>query len=150
MRAGSTQKGRVVVLGGGLAGLSTLWHLQKAGHTDCHLFEKESRLGGLTRSDFLNGFTFDYTGHLLHFRDESVKKLVADLLGENLHQVVRNSWIFSNGVYTRYPFQTNLFGLPRSVIKECILGFIKASGRSLNGQLSQPCRSSADYTNFAD
>ncbi len=119
-------KHATVVLGGGLAGLSTLWHLQQSGHTDCHLFEKESRVGGLTRSEQLNGFTFDYTGHLLHFKNEVVKQLVSGLLDGNLNSVTRNSWIFSKGVYTRYPFQTNLYGLPPEVIKECILGFVKA------------------------
>src|SRR5262245_34612411 len=106
---------RVAILGGGLAGLSALWHLQKVGYENCFLFEKESRIGGLTRSEVVNGFTFDYTGHLLHFKDESIKKLVEDLLGDNIHYVVRNSWIFSQGTYTRYPFQTNLYGLPPAV-----------------------------------
>jgi protoporphyrinogen oxidase len=117
-----------VVLGGGLAGLSTLWHLQQSGHTNSHLFEKEARVGGLTRSEQLNGFTFDYTGHLLHFKNEAVKHLVSRLLEGNLHSVTRNSWIFSKGTYTRYPFQTNLYGLPAEVITECILGFVRAPG----------------------
>jgi len=124
----------VVVLGGGLAGLSTLWHLQQSGHTDSHLFEKESRVGGLTRSEQVNGFTFDYTGHLLHFKNETVKQLVSQLLDGNLHSVARNSWIFSKGVYTRYPFQTNLYGLPPEVIKECIVGFVEARSNHATGQ----------------
>lgn len=121
-----SDKHAIVVLGGGLAGLSTLWHLQGRGHTDSHLFEKESRVGGLTRSEQINGYTFDYTGHLLHFKNEAVKQLVSRLLDGNLHSVTRNSWIFSKGVYTRYPFQTNLYGLPTEVVKECIVGFVKA------------------------
>jgi len=128
-----SDKHATVVLGGGLAGLSTLWHLQQSGHADCHLFEKESRVGGLTRSEQLNGFTFDYTGHLLHFKNETVKQLVSGLLDGNLHSVIRNSWIFSKGVYTRYPFQTNLYGLPPEVIKECILGFVKALSTHATG-----------------
>ena len=110
-----------------------LWHLQQLGHTDSHLFEKESRVGGLTRSEQLNGFTFDYTGHLLHFKNETVKQLVSQLLDGNLHSVTRNSWIFSKGVYTRYPFQTNLYGLPPEIIKECILGFVQARGDNASG-----------------
>lgn len=123
----------MVVLGGGLAGLSTLWHLQQGGYNDCHLFEKESRVGGLTRSEEVNGFTFDYTGHLLHFKNDYVKQLVFKLLGSNLHQVARNSWIYSKAVYTRYPFQTNLYGLPPEVIKECIVGFVQAQAKRYNG-----------------
>src|SRR5262245_45824073 len=122
-----TQQKKIVILGGGLAGLSAHWHLQRAGYEKSFLFEKESRIGGLTRSQTVNGFTFDYTGHLLHFKDPGIKKLVTDLLGDNIHYVTRNSWIFSKGVYTRYPFQTNLHGLPPDVIKECILGFVQAN-----------------------
>jgi protoporphyrinogen oxidase len=142
---------RVVILGGGLAGLSTHWHLQKAGYANCFLFEKESRIGGLTRSETVNGFTFDYTGHLLHFRDENIKKLVTELLGDNIHYVVRNSWIFSKGVYTRYPFQTNLHGLPPNVIKECILGFVQAVANGhRDGAISAVSKSSSEFDNFEE
>ncbi len=143
-----TGNGSIVVLGGGLAGLSTLWHLQQAGVTNCQLFEKESRVGGLTRSEVVNGFTFDFTGHLLHFKNEEVKRLVSALLGDNLHSVIRNSWIYSKGVHTRYPFQTNLYGLPPDVIKECILGFIHAPGNQANGA-GRVSRTAADYASFA-
>jgi len=146
----SKQK-RVVILGGGLAGLSTHWHLQKAGYENCFLFEKESRIGGLTRSETVNGFTFDYTGHLLHFKDENIKKLVMELLGDNIHYVVRNSWIFSKGVYTRYPFQTNLHGLPPSVIKECIVGFVQAAGNGHHGgTTSAASKPSCEFPNFEE
>jgi protoporphyrinogen oxidase len=37
------------------------------------------------------------------------------------------------GVYTRYPFQTNLYGLPPEVIKECILGFVNARSNHTAG-----------------
>ncbi len=140
----------VVVLGGGLAGLSALWHLQKAGYDRAFLFEKESRCGGLARSEVLDGFTFDFTGHLLHFKNEAVKKLVCDLLGENLHYLARDSWIFSKGTHTRYPFQTNLYGLPPSVIKECILGFLKAPGNNLQQRERYARQSSGDYRSFEE
>ena len=141
---------RVVILGGGLAGLSALWHLQEAGYENCALFEKESRIGGLTRSETVNGFTFDYTGHLLHFKDENIKKLVMELLGGNIHYVVRNSWIFSKGVYTRYPFQTNLHGLP-DVIKECVLGFVQAAANGhRDGAISSVSKSSLGFHNFEE
>ncbi|HSE83124.1 MAG TPA: FAD-dependent oxidoreductase [Thermodesulfobacteriota bacterium] len=123
----------IVILGGGLAGLSTAWHLEKAEYRDYQLFEKESRVGGLTRSEVVDGFTFDFTGHLLHFKDKYVKDLILQLLGENINYVERNSWIYSNNVYTRYPFQTNTFGLPEEVIKECIVGFVEAKyGKNKN------------------
>ena len=143
-----TPKGTVVVLGGGLAGLSTLWHLQRAGYDSSFLFEKESRVGGLARSEDVAGFTFDYTGHLLHFNRPAIQQLVEKLLGENLRFLPRNSWVYSKGVYTRYPFQTNLYGLPPQVIEECISGYIEAT------QSKSPCstqtKNPSDYPSFAD
>jgi protoporphyrinogen oxidase len=118
--------GSIVILGGGLTGLSTAWHLKQAGYDIYQLFEKESRVGGLTRSESVDGFTFDYTGHLLHFKDENIKETVLGLLGENIGFIERNSWIFSKNVFTKYPFQTNTYGLPKEIVKECIIGFIEA------------------------
>src|SRR5262249_54664898 len=36
------------------------------------------------------------------------------------------AWIYSKNVFTRYPFQGSLYGLPPSVIKECIVGAIES------------------------
>ena len=48
------------------------------------------------------------------------------LLGDNVHWQDREAWIYSKDVYTRYPFQGALYGLPPEVIKECIVGAIEA------------------------
>ena len=84
-------------------------------------------MGGLCRSRKINGFTFDYSGHLLHFRNNYALGLVKGFLGNNLSRHKRSAWVYSHGVYNRYPFQANLYGLPPAVVKECLLGFISAS-----------------------
>ena len=43
------------------------------------------------------------------------------LLKGNLSLIKRNTWIYSRGVYTRYPFQANTYGLPASTIQDCLL-----------------------------
>ena len=53
----------VVILGAGLAGLSTAHHLE--GLRRVTLLEGEDRTGGLARSFSVNGFIFDVTGHQL-------------------------------------------------------------------------------------
>lgn len=118
-------KKKIIILGAGLAGLSTAWHLQRKG-IDCQVFEKESEVGGLCRSKKINGFTFDYDGHLLHFKHRYTLNLVKNLLGDNLLEHQRSAWVYFYGQYTRYPFQANLYGLPKSIVQECLLGFIKA------------------------
>jgi protoporphyrinogen oxidase len=111
----------ILIVGAGLAGLSTAYHLNGLPYK---LFEKESEPGGLCRSYVKDGFTFDYTGHLLHFRQAAIKSLVEALLPGRLARHVRRSYVFSQGVYTEYPFQVNTYGLPPHVVRECLLGFI--------------------------
>ncbi|MEK6733064.1 MAG: FAD-dependent oxidoreductase, partial [Candidatus Omnitrophota bacterium] len=116
------KKEEIVILGGGLAGLSAAYHL-KSGYA---LFEKEPDLGGMARSLNKDGYIFDYDGHLLHFRNEYTFNLVSELLNGNLAPHKRNSWIYSKNIFTRYPFQANFYGLPKQVVKDCLVGLIKA------------------------
>ena len=111
----------IVIVGAGLAGLSTAYHL--AG-TPYQLFEREDEVGGLCRSYRKDGFTFDYTGHLLHFRQPEIKALVERLLAGKLQKHSRKSFIYSHNTYTEYPFQVNTHGLPPEVVRDCLLGFI--------------------------
>jgi len=124
---------KVIILGAGLTGLSCAYHLKK----DYLIFEKEDRAGGLCRSEKANNFTFDYTGHLLHFHNIEIETFVKKLLGDNLAKHKRSSWVYSHKVYTRYPFQANLYGLPKKVIKECLLGFLETRCSRSNSQLSR-------------
>lgn len=115
----------VVIIGAGLTGLSTAYHLEKKGFFDYVIFEKEPNVGGLCRSVQQDGFTFDYTGHLLHAADPYFRQFLETIVGlENLNSIFRRSYIYSHGVYTRYPYQINLFGLPTDVIVECIESFV--------------------------
>jgi protoporphyrinogen oxidase len=117
----------IVILGAGLAGLAAAGQLRRAGRNDLRVIERESRPGGLCRSEQVDGYTFDYTGHFLHFRRPEVQTWVTGLVGDNLQKVIRRAWIYSQGVYTPYPFQANTHGLPADVVKECVLGFIEAT-----------------------
>jgi len=111
----------ILIIGAGLAGLSTAYHL---GERSYRVIEKEKEAGGLCRSYQKDGFTFDMTGHLLHFRQAAIKALVEGLLDGRLEQHVRRSSIFSHRTYTEYPFQVNTYGLPPEVVRECLMGFI--------------------------
>lgn len=116
------KRGQVVILGGGLAGLSCAYHLKRP----VLLIEREHEVGGTARSVYIQGFTFDFTGHLLHLHHPYTKKLIRQLLKNNLIHCQRRAWIYSHGTYTRYPFQANTYGLPSKVIQDCLLGLFKA------------------------
>lgn len=115
----------VVVLGGGLTGLSTALGLQDVG-IDYRLYEREAHAGGLATTVLEQGFRFDRTGHLLHIHDPDRAKRILSWLDEEPLLVRRRSAIFSNWVYTRYPFQANFQGLPPEVAYRCLLDFIAA------------------------
>jgi protoporphyrinogen oxidase len=116
----------VVILGAGLTGISAAYHLEQNQFSDYKLFEKENSSGGLCRTVMQDGFTFDYTGHLLHISDPYFKSLIIKHVGfEHFNTIFRKSFIYSQDVYTRYPYQVNLFGLPVETIAACIEGFIK-------------------------
>ena len=123
----------VLILGGGLAGLSTAFHLRRP----WLLVEKESRVGGLVRTEVMHGgFRFDPTGHWLHLRDPGMKSLVHEqLLPDGLVTVARRAAVFTAGVFTRFPYQVNTHGLPAEVVAENLLGFVEATvgegGRAL-------------------
>lgn len=114
----------ILIIGAGLAGLSTAYHL--GAHRDYQMYEKEDQAGGLCRSYAIEGFTFDYTGHLLHTRNEYTRTLLQTLLPGALSVHRRKASIAAQGVLTPYPFQANLYKLPREVIQECLVGFCRA------------------------
>jgi len=111
----------IVILGAGLSGLSAAYHLKQ----NCEIFEKEEKVGGLCRSIHIDDFIFDYGPHILFPKDTYVANLIKKLLGKNLHIQTREAWIYHKfcDVYTRFPFQSHLHGLPVSVVKDCVLGF---------------------------
>jgi protoporphyrinogen oxidase/glycosyltransferase involved in cell wall biosynthesis len=121
---------KTAIIGAGPTGLSAAYHL---GH-DALLLEKNSMVGGWCRSIKDNGFTFDYAGHIMFSNDPYVLELYDLLLGSNVHWQNREAWVYSKNVYTRYPFQGALYGLPPEVIKECIVGAVEARfGALVNG-----------------
>ncbi|HEX7635342.1 MAG TPA: FAD-dependent oxidoreductase, partial [Noviherbaspirillum sp.] len=113
---------KTAIVGAGPTGLSAAYHL---GH-DAVLLERNTMVGGWCRSIRDNGFTFDHAGHIMFSNDPYVLELYDILLGSNMHWQDREAWIYSKNVYTRYPFQGALHGLPPEVIKECVMGAIEA------------------------
>ena len=118
----------ILILGGGLAGMSTAYHL---GSVDHLVLEAESEPGGLCRTREIGGFAFDYTGHLLHLRDERAIALVDRLLPGAFDVIERRARIRTRGVTLPFPFQANLHGLPRDVVADCLIGFARSLSREV-------------------
>ena len=115
----------VAILGAGLTGMSAAIELGRRG-VGHRIFEKLAQPGGHVVTIEDNGFRFDRTGHLLHLKNDALRPEVLDWIGPDHLQIQRRSVIWSNGVYTRYPFQANTFGLPPEVAYDCVQGFLAA------------------------
>jgi protoporphyrinogen oxidase len=114
----------VLIAGAGLAGLSAARSLRGSGLRSL-VVEKEDKVGGRSGTVEHEGFLFDHSGHLLHLHDPHAKRLILRLLAGNIRLLERSSWIFSQQVFTRYPFQANLGGLPPRSAEECAAAFLK-------------------------
>ena len=129
-----------VVIGGGPTGLSAAYHLG----ADTLLLDRNETVGGWCRSIEDKGFTFDHAGHIMFSNDPYVLKMYEVLLRDNIHWQNREAWVYSKGVYTRYPFQGALYGLPPKVITECVMGAIEArygtnDAQAFNGADVEDC-----------
>src|SRR5262249_22449734 len=115
----------VAVLGAGLTGLSAALELTRR-NIPHRVFERLAWPGGHAITTLDEGLRFDRTRRPLHLRDAALRAEVLAWLGGDCREIARKSVIWSNGVYTRYPFQANTFGLPPAVANECVLGFVQA------------------------
>lgn len=127
-----------VILGGGLAGMTAAYTLRQAGETHWQLYEKEQRVGGLARSTAVAGYLFDHGPHILFTIDAEMEALIRDLLGDNFHAQERQAFIYHHAhrLYTRFPFQAHLHGLPAAVIEDCLVGLVAAVERQARGEFS--------------
>ena len=134
---------RNIVVGGGLAGLACARELREG----FVLLEAEDRLGGLCRTDLVSGFSFDWTGHWLHARDPQMRELIEQRwLQGNLLEVQRRALIYSEGVWTKFPYQFHLHGLPAQTIQDCLVGFVEATlGEKGAALRSRPLRDAAEF-----
>ncbi len=123
-----------IVVGAGPTGLSAAYHLG----ADSLLLEQADTVGGWCRSITEQGYTFDHAGHIMFSKDPYVHQLYQRLLGDNVHWQNREAWVYTQGVHTRYPFQSALHGLPLEVLKECLMGAIEARTQSGASRENQP------------
>jgi len=123
---------KVAVLGGGIAGVLSARTLADRGY-DVHLFEAAPRIGGLCRSDVVDGFVHDVAGgHVLHSRDQAVLTDMTAALGDPV-RTRRNTKIFYRDRYVKYPFENGLADLPPEHNLECLQGYLEAHYARRNG-----------------
>ncbi|MEW5951440.1 MAG: NAD(P)-binding protein [Elusimicrobia bacterium] len=125
-------KRKTLIIGAGLSGLSCAFFLKKSGK-DFFLAEKKEIPGGLASSFNLKGFTFDYSGHLLHLRWPDTSCFIKKLLKDNIVSLERKASIYHKGNYVPYPFQANLWALDSKDRNYCVREYLKTFDHSKKG-----------------
>ncbi len=125
---------KVAILGGGITGVTLARLLDEKG-VDWRLFEASKRLGGLCRSETVDGFVADRAGgHIIFSKHKEVLDFVLRSLDDlGTHQSQRKSAIWYHGNYVQYPFENGLGDLPREDNFHCLTAYIEADFARRNG-----------------
>jgi protoporphyrinogen oxidase len=119
---------KIVIIGAGPTGLGAAYRFHELGYENWALYEKSDHVGGHSASHVdENGFVWDEGGHVIFSHYPYFDRLVDRMLGGDVHERIRESWIVTRDAWVPYPFQNNLRYLPESVQLKCLLGAAKAS-----------------------
>lgn len=122
-----------LLLGGGISSIS---YVHFAEPIDYLIIEKENKLGGLCRSFKVGDSTFDFSGHFMHFKDETMRAYVEKLVNKHTpgelkeYDRLASIAMFKDGKIDKdidYPFQANIHQLDKEDFIKCLVGLWEAS-----------------------
>ncbi|HEX7335250.1 MAG TPA: FAD-dependent oxidoreductase [Pyrinomonadaceae bacterium] len=101
----SSQTGeKIVILGGGITGLTVAWELSKNSELPVLLIEQNVSTGGLAGSFHRRDRIFDFGSHRIHEQyDPEVLGIIRELLGDELLKRPRRGQIRIQGKFLNYP-----------------------------------------------
>ncbi|MDD3627639.1 MAG: NAD(P)-binding protein, partial [bacterium] len=138
-----------IIIGAGISGL-TLGNLCQQKKINFKILEKEEEPGGLCRTVKVNDFLFDKTGHLLYFRSKREEDFIRKYLRIPLLKQERNSAIFYKNNFIPYPFQLNLWALPKVEKNKCISSIMSLSRDILKkGNNNKPPENFEDWARIS-
>ncbi|GAA4746171.1 NAD(P)/FAD-dependent oxidoreductase [Sphingomonas daechungensis] len=95
----------VAIIGGGPAGLTAAYCLQKHGSSHPIVLEESSQVGGIARTEVYKGYRFDIGGHRFFTKVKPVEKLWKEVLPNDFLRRPRMSRIYYRGKYFAYPLK---------------------------------------------
>ncbi|MDS9470060.1 NAD(P)/FAD-dependent oxidoreductase [Paracoccus sp. MBLB3053] len=96
----------VAILGAGPAGLTAAYCLQKQdGRYRPVIFEAQHIVGGLSRTECLDGYRFDIGGHRFFTKIPEIEAMWREVLGKEMIRVQRQSRIHYRGKFFDYPLK---------------------------------------------
>lgn len=105
------RKEKVVILGGGIAGIAASYYLKEQGIKSV-ILERSNCDGGLCGSFEIDGFWFDYGGHASFTKDEEVRHILEKDV--NIQKGISSAINYDKGRWIKHPVQNNLAALPTS------------------------------------
>ncbi|VEP15881.1 Amine oxidase [Hyella patelloides LEGE 07179] len=93
-----------IVIGGGPAGLTAAYELNKHGKKSV-VFEKADRVGGISRTETYKGYRFDIGGHRFFTKVGEVEQLWQEVMGDEFIKVPRLSRIYYKNKFFSYPLE---------------------------------------------
>lgn len=109
-------RGSAVVVGAGVAGLTAAFQLARE-NWDITVVELEDTVGGLARSFYYNGYSFDIGPHRFHTDDPSVLEFIDEILGSDKLVIDRSSGVWFYKRYHDWPLtRKSIFRMPLSVM----------------------------------
>ena len=113
-----------LIIGAGITGLSYAAFT----NNEYLIVEKSSEYGGYCKTIKKDGFTWDYSGHFFHFKDEDIKHFVFDRMKQQkIYEVEKITTIYHKGNYIDFPFQKNIHQLPKEDFIDCLYDLSQAS-----------------------
>ena len=113
----SEERVRYAILGAGISGLATSYHLE---HRDTTIFEATDHYAGHVHSEVRDGFTWDDGPHISFTANDYVRDLFAEMVdGEHEECPIRPSNYF-RGSWIEHPAQTHLYQVPEPLRSECL------------------------------
>jgi protoporphyrinogen oxidase len=115
----------VVVLGAGLAGLSTAYELAKAGQ-QVTVLERDTWVGGMATSWKQGEYWLDHGPHRFHSRDEKLIQHLYEVLDSEVVIRDRLSRIYMQGKFFHYPLkaQNVLQNMPKGLMVKAIWDYL--------------------------
>src|SRR3989338_3944197 len=117
---------KLIILGGGIAGLSLACFLNKK----TVILEAQEEVGGLCRSFNTHGIYYDVGPHIIFSKNEEILQFIRGLT--ETEKIRRSNQIYYNGHFIKYPFENFLAQLGNQKdIQYCLNTFLNNPYRNM-------------------
>ena len=119
----------VSIIGAGPCGLACARELHRLGHSDWLIYERAAVPGGKAASEIdAAGFTWDQGGHVVFSHFGEFDRLLEEVMGDDVYEHERSSYVRVGDRWVPYPFQNNLRHLAPDDAFACLVGLVEAEG----------------------